>query len=303
MRVPLGAKRRIRVSISGLPGGRRRGRYSDLSASQLDPRRPERRDVPDAASAMVPRSSGTPTNVDGSTGDTLKSRFAHQVRHAQRAGEADAEPAADEHQAAAEDEAHDFAAARPERHAHANLLRPLAGGVGHHAVDADERERETEQAERAAEHRAHPHQEEAVRPLDHPVHRRHVEHRQVGIERVDLARDERRQRQRIAGRAQLQHAQRLVFLLDRHVEIAAGSLKIPLPLAVLHDADDFQPGVLAVRRAEALADRILVRPVVLRHELVDDRDAASAPSSCAEMKRPLRSRGLSVWRYSGVTAL
>ena len=86
------------------------------------------------------------------------------------------------------------AARRAERHADANLLRALARGVGDHAVDADEREHQPEQAHRAAEQRAHPQQQETVGSLEHPLHGRHIEDRQVRVEHADLALHRRRQR-------------------------------------------------------------------------------------------------------------
>jgi hypothetical protein len=53
-------------------------------------------------------------------------------------------PDTDEHEAAAEHEPKDLGANQPERHADANFLRALACGVRHYAVNADQRERQTE---------------------------------------------------------------------------------------------------------------------------------------------------------------
>src|SRR6187549_2754682 len=77
--------------------------------------------------------------------------------------------------AAAEHEPKDLGAISPERHADANFLRALACGVRHYAVNADQRERQTEQSHRAAELRAQPQQEKSVRSFDHVLHRHHVE--------------------------------------------------------------------------------------------------------------------------------
>ena len=63
-------------------------------------------------------------------------------------------------------------------------------------------------------------------------------------------------------------------------------------LARLRDADDLHPRSIAVVQAKALADRILVRPVVLRELLVDDGDARRVGGiGRAERRGPEESAG------------
>ncbi len=58
---------------------------------------------------------------------------------------------ADEAQTLESDEAKDVARLRAERHAHADLLGPLADGIRHHAVEPDGSEEEGEEGENSEE--------------------------------------------------------------------------------------------------------------------------------------------------------
>ena len=62
------------------------------------------------------------------------------------------------------------------------------------AVDAHQRQQQSEQAHRAAEQRSHPKQQETVGPFQHPLHGRHIEDRQVRVQHANFPLEGRRQR-------------------------------------------------------------------------------------------------------------
>ena len=75
-----------------------------------------------------------------------------------------------------------------ERHADADLVPLLRHGVRHHAVDADEREREPDDGEDRQQHQVESRRGELVLSQEH-VQRLDFVHGLVRIDRVDLADD------------------------------------------------------------------------------------------------------------------
>ena len=97
----------------------------------------------------------------------------------------------------------------------------------------------------------------------------------IGIELVDFLLH-RRGDGRGIGRVTQHDVQRSRRRLRvRHVE---GDPSVRVEAVLLHPSDDAHDGVprtfgLEIAKADAPADRILVRPQLARHELVDDDDA------------------------------
>ena len=93
-----------------------------------------------------------------------------------------------------------------------------------------------------------------------------------GIERPDDVLHRLDQLQRVAARPQQQHHARDRMLGERHVDEVDRPVERVLVLDRLRDTDDLDRRAVRPSEPEALADRVGVRPVVLREVLVDDRD-------------------------------
>jgi hypothetical protein len=76
---------------------------------------------------------------------------AHQVSHAKAGRESERKLDADDPESLADHHAQNVRALRAERHAHADLAGLLAGGVGGHAVHAEDGQHETERAHHAGQ--------------------------------------------------------------------------------------------------------------------------------------------------------
>ena len=139
----------------------------------------------DATIAIVPNRSGTAMNVSDSLRRDAEEQRRHQRCHAERGEEAEAQADRDEQQTLADDQAEHIARSSPERHAHANLLRPLTRGVRDHTIDTDQREEEPEHAQGSSEQRAHVQQEKSVAAIHGLSHRSDVGDGKIGsIERM-----------------------------------------------------------------------------------------------------------------------
>ena len=86
---------------------------------------------------------------------------------------------------------------RAERHAEAQLARPLRHGEGDHAVDAGHREQQRDAGEDPQQHRSEPGRRH--RPVKGRVHRRHAD-RDVAVQRPHRLDDRLREPQRIGRR-------------------------------------------------------------------------------------------------------
>ena len=120
------------------------------------------------------------------------------MRRAQeeRGQEADGDAVRDDTHALPEDEPQDVPGAAPERHADADVLRMLLDVVGHHAVDAHDREDERDRREPADQHRQRA--RALQRPRDEVVQGGDAGEGQGGVEVADDLTDGRRQRERSA---------------------------------------------------------------------------------------------------------
>ena len=111
------------------------------------------------------------------------------------------------------------------------------------------------------------------RRRDLRIHRLVVEEEDVRLERRQLAAHGGEQRAGVAARAGDDRLSVAPPLRHGVVNVRRRALADGADLVVGRHADHFQLPAVEGGDAEALADRVLVRPVLARHRLVDDRHA------------------------------
>src|SRR5687768_15861924 len=202
----------------------------------------------------------------------------HEARQHERSDDADAEAERGDLAALLEHELRDVAALRADREPHAELARALLDREREHAVDADRGKQQRD----AGEDREQDHRRLAPveRDLDPLVERADVEHRLLGIDAQDRVAD----RLREPARRELGLDDEET-VLDRELperEVEALLLDLLGEREGLHRADDADDrpdprrAVLELRPLDALADRRVVREILLREVLVDDDDIGRA---------------------------
>ncbi len=160
-----------------------------------------------------------------------------------------------------------------EGRADAELARPLRHPERDHAVDADRREQRRAGGEHAQqEHREPATRERVVQSL---LHRVHVVHRQVGVERSHLTRHRRRESRRIRRCADHEEPAWNAKLVRR---VERGDRRFAVHLVLLRVRDDAHDRAPRSRVAatETLADRVLTGPEPRRELVVDDGDVGRA---------------------------
>ena len=223
-----------------------------------------------ASSAAAARTSGTPTNVSGSERVDLEQQPAQQACRDER--EDQPERAAGDHQseAARDEQPHDARPVGAERHADADLLRPLRDAVADHAVEADGGQRQRQHPEGG--------QDEGGEPLREPhqrqvaVHRPRLEDPQVGVHLAPGAQERERRPLRVGRRPRHDRQGAREPLRVGEVDQVARRLAESPHLRVGGHADDQPGGIVVVGPADQAADRVAVLPEAPGHRLADDDD-------------------------------
>jgi len=167
---------------------------------------------------------------------------------------------------------------RTERHADANLPRPLRDDVRHDTVQPGGGQHQRHECERRNEHEVQTPWRHRI--ADQVAHRANGTDRELRIDACDRCTKERRDRRRVAARANHDRDRPLepsaeieerLMLRQKGGRIGVGVE--PFVPGVADDADDFAP-IARGALTDALPDRVLVRPVPARCRLVDDDDVA-----------------------------
>jgi hypothetical protein len=171
------------------------------------------------------------------------------------------------------------------RHPDANLTRAASHRIGDEAVQANEREDQSQQTDCADGLN----DDRRQRDRSFTVHVRkglQVRNRLVDIEGVDHVTQWRRELRSVSGRRfNEQRHSRSRLLRERKIQEGRRRFSDPRVFGGPRDADDFEPRALAVRECYSLADRILIRPVPGGKLVVDDGDAARE-AAVASGERP-----------------
>jgi hypothetical protein len=149
--------------------------------------------------ATASRRAGTTANVMGSVALTPHEERAHDAGQGGGAGEAEPDTGERHDQALPENQSHDIAPARTEGDTHANLTRPLLRRIRDRAVEAERRQAQRQDGERADERQQEPRLRHGVRDVRRE--RRQLGDRHVRVHGRRFGADARDQARRIRSRA------------------------------------------------------------------------------------------------------
>src|ERR1700722_1782907 len=220
---------------------------------------------------------------DGDEGDGIasphaKKQTANQAGEGEGAGQAQPDPRDGERHPLPHQEPRNMRGRGAEREANAEFARALGDQVRHYAIYSDGGESQREKREEAE----HNHRESAAgqRVLHAVVHGAHVVNRQVGIDLVNFFFYGGGQRggRDVAAQHDVHGLGGVLRVREIKGDARIGSERVLLEAA--DHADNGQPGIRWVGRvqaagADAFADGILARPILLGEILVDDGDFLS----------------------------
>jgi hypothetical protein len=239
----------------------------------------------------------------GPRGAYADKQTAQEGSGGERNGQADSEANGGQSEAIGEHHAQDDAPLRTQRHADSDFLGSPAYHEGNHTVQSDDRQRQSHDAENAAQYGDDPGQEKSTLRND-AGHGKNGNGSNFGVEGCDLRADWRKQGGRIAVGAHVASGFGVALfkiwqIENRRRRCAHGTAAT----RIFHYTDNLKGCIVAETNdvSEGLADVTVRRDVAFSEGLVDDSDAGRLPGFALADSRPYSKGICMVAKYCGPT--